>query len=507
MPIHHHATPEATSALAENHPEFDYRELGSTGLLTSQAGFGCYRVSTGAAHHGQAMEKALVGGINLIDTSANYADGGSEKLIGKVLDKLISAGKKKREEIIIVSKVGYLQGQNYTLSQERQSQGRPFEELVDFGEGLAHCIHPNFLEDQLDRTLSRLGLETIDFYLLHNPEYYLEWAKENRVDFGEARDEYYRRIQNAFEHLEKEVSKGRIQYYGVSSNTFPSQMENSDFTRLHTLWQLAEGISQNHHFKLAQLPFNLLETGAVLEVNQPDGQTVLDLAVSLNLGVLVNRPLNAMGAKSLIRLADVPPSKAYSTDDVIRYINTLNKSEKALFHRHLPALQLQVMLQNRIKEQLSVGTVLKHHWRNFSSYERWREIVSGNLRPRVQGVMDFLKPYCETDEALSDWVSAHTATFEKTLEAVGAGYAETAALRSQNIKQIVSAADADWAGDASLSQKAIRALRTTKGVTSVLVGMRRDVYVEDVLQELKQPAVPKNRTNAWRSLQQELKET
>ena len=129
--------------------------------------------------------------------------------------------------------------------------------------------------------------------------------------------------------------------------------------------------------------------------------------VHLNLGVLINRPLNALGSNGLTRLADIDASKDYSTDDVIRCIGELTKSETAFSHKWLPVLNLQVMLQNRIKEQLSVGNILKHHWRNFLTHERWRDMVSGNLRPRVQGVMDFLTPYCETDNELSKWVTSH----------------------------------------------------------------------------------------------------
>ena len=56
-----------------------------------------------------------------------------------------------------------------------------------------------------------------------------------------------------------------------------------------------------------QLPYNLLETGALLERNTPDG-TALEAAAKRGLGVLVNRPLNAMapGHGHLVRLADSP---------------------------------------------------------------------------------------------------------------------------------------------------------------------------------------------------------
>ena len=51
-------------------------------------------------------------------------------------------------------------------------------------------------------------------------------------------------------------------------------------------------------------------------------------------------------------------------------------------------------------------------------------------------------------------------------------------------KARVSSADADWAEAATLSQMALRALRSTLGITTVLVGMRQESYVDDVIEEL-----------------------
>jgi hypothetical protein len=271
-----YATPQTTQVHARKHHPLAFNYMAATQLTVSQAGFGCYRVSAGVRHHETALHRALCEGVNLIDTSANYADGGSETLVGQVLAKLIDSGDLRRDEIVVVSKVGYLQGQNYTLSLKRKQQGRPFPELVEYGEGFEHCIHPEFLQDQLTRSLERLGLETLDFYLLHNPEYYLEWAAKNGNPLESARAEYYRRLKIAFEFMEEEVARGRIRYYGISSNTFPSAAHQPDFTCLEALWKIARSPESGHHFRLIQLPFNLMEPGAVLEKNQPSGNTVIE---------------------------------------------------------------------------------------------------------------------------------------------------------------------------------------------------------------------------------------
>lgn len=499
-----HATGEATEAFAVKYHPRAFNHIGNTPLIVSQAGFGCYRVSTGVAHHQAALEKALRGGINLIDTSANYADGGSERLIGEVLEKLDASGEISRQEIVIVSKVGYLQGQNYALSRERKQQGRPFPELVDYHEGLEHCIHPEFLADQLDRSLKRLALETLDFYLLHNPEYYLSWAHKRGHALEEARCEYYRRIRNAFEYLEEAAAEGSVRYYGVSSNTFPIAEDQPDFTCLEKIWDIAESISAAHHFRLVQMPFNLMEPGAVLQKNQPCGDSVLKFAQRKGLGVLVNRPLNGFYNNQLVRLAQVPDCPGMSKDEVIRKIQFLAKSEKTLWMKILPSIDVPPGLRIRVREQMAVGETLKHHWLNFSSYENWREFKTGNFQPRIQGVMDFLEPYGSQNEDVSKWMASHRKRLEEAFKAVDSIYVGEASRRVDRIRRALAAADLAWAAEGTLSQKALRVIRSTLGVSCVLVGMRREEYVADVLTELGRPVGQDSRFESWRTLTEEL---
>ena len=139
----------AQRAIDEGNPDSAYRALGSTGLLTSSLGFGSYRIDAQTPEHSAALEKALLGGVNLIDTSTNYTDGSSETCIGKVLTR------HRREEIIVVSKVGYLQGQALTMARAREHGGTAFPEMVKYTDGCWHCIHPQFLADQLERSLRR----------------------------------------------------------------------------------------------------------------------------------------------------------------------------------------------------------------------------------------------------------------------------------------------------------------------------------------------------------------
>ena len=496
-----HATIDATADYAARNAPVAFLPLGRTGLTAGQAGFGGYRISSGVSHHATALSTALKSGINLIDTSANYADGGSETLVGEVLEGLTAAGQIQREQVIVVSKVGYLQGQNFALSRERKEQGRPFKDLVEYGEGREHCIHPEFIEDQLTRSLTRLNLETLDGYLLHNPEYFLGWARKTGMPPVEAQDTYYRRIRSAFEHLEAEVEKGRIRFYGISSNTFPAAADDPEFTCLKTVWDIAADVSSDHHFGLVQMPFNLLEPGAVLEANQPEGMSALSLAAEKKLGVLINRPLNAFAGGRLLRLTDLERTQRMDTNEIIAKIRALQKSEARFWRKILPRLDFPQPLKVRIKQQNDVADNLKHYWKNFGSYEKFRQMQTGVFRPRVQGVLEFLASLGRENEALDEWLAEHPVRLEEALDAVASVYVEEAAQQLNRIRHAVNGVDPDWGKPGTLSQKAFRALRSTAGVSTVLVGMRREAYVADILDELKRPLAQKDRGRSWTGLQ------
>ena len=293
----------AQRAIDQGIPASAYRAMGRTGLFTSSLGFGSYRIDDRTPEHASALEKALLGGVNLIDTSTNYTDGSSESCIGNVL------AQKQREELIVVSKVGYVQGQALALARTREQRGSAFPEMVKYTDGCWHCIHPEFLADQLGRSLGRLRVEKVDVYLLHNPEYFFTDATKRRkgAPVEMLQGEFYDRIRRAFSHLEDEVRSGRIGFYGVSSNTFAAPTSDPEATSLERMWTIAGEVTREHHFAVVQLPGNLFESGAMLTRNNlASTRTVLEFAREHDLAVLINRPLNAFYREQIIRLADTP---------------------------------------------------------------------------------------------------------------------------------------------------------------------------------------------------------
>ncbi len=119
------ATIEATKKRVENYPHVKFKNLGKTKFLTSICGIGCYRIDDSVAEHHKALELAIANGINLIDTSANYTDSGIEKLIGNVLKNAIGKGEILPDDLVIISKGGYLQGKNLKSAKEKEEAGNP----------------------------------------------------------------------------------------------------------------------------------------------------------------------------------------------------------------------------------------------------------------------------------------------------------------------------------------------------------------------------------------------
>jgi len=446
----------------------------------SSIGFGCYRVDSNIQEHYDALSKALTSGINVIDTSANYSDGGSEKLVGKVIDDLIAEGKIKRDKIVLVTKGGYIQGQNYKFALKLKDEGKPFSEVVEYADRLWHCISPEFLEDQIGRQLLRLNQSYVDVYLLHNPEYYLGWAKQNKIQLSEAREIYYDRIRRAFEFLEEKVKEGKILFYGISSNTFVKHSNDYEFTSLEKARDIANSISEDNHFKLIQFPFNLFEAGAITNKNQINNtETILELASKTDLKVLINRPLNAITSKGLVRLADFK-WEAFNEKDFIKQIKLVSLMEEDLLTEKLESEALDKNNRDNLEKLLTFGKLIDENWKYFGSIEHFNDVVSQLFAPRMDDLMNIFEEKISSSD-VKDFFRRYIKECYKLLNFVSNYYKMRAEKRSRLIHSLIDKnLDEKYYG-LTLSQKTILLLSSVEGVTSVLVGARKEIYVEDVI--------------------------
>lgn len=444
--------------------------MAGCGLPISRIGYGTYRIGLNNAEQAESLREALLHGINVIDTSANYGNGEAEECIGQVVRELMQEGKLKREDILLVSKVGYIQGQNM----DRYLAGTVrTPDTVEVASYLGHCIHPAFIQDQLGRSLARLGMPSLDVFLLHNPEYYLthnvpaQAGAISAEDLQTHRDEMDRRLLEAFKALEGEIAsgQGRIRSYGISSNSFSLPPEHPHFLRYDHLaamaMEAAKAVSpeaQVHHFSTIQLPANLLE--------QEGLHRAVQWAARTSLTVLINRPLNAFDDRMSLRLAEYPDSRPayhHARDALLQYIDAQKTALSGHEKDGYTLFQEEVGGIDAALAQKDLHSVLA--WEGISSrmvMPMLRRGLEATARPDktfdAEG-MRLAQEYLRACERLVSYLSGIHAReeIEKTL-----GFGPIPA-------------------EKSLQEFAIEFLLEHAGVSTVLLGCRNTRYVRDAI--------------------------
>ena len=401
----------------------------------AKIGFGTYRISDLNLEHIQAIRTAVEEGVDLIDTSTNYMDGAAERAIALAFQPLPT---KVIGDVEIVSKFGYMQGS--TL--QRIKDGEHFAETVEFAEHIFHCISPEFMRDQLTRSLERLNMDALDCYLIHNPEYFLFDELNKDLDRNEVLDRMFARIEQTFVALEQEVQNGRIKSYGVSSNSFAKVSNDPEFLPYEDLVTIAKRAaiaagSKEHHFTTIQLPINLLET---------EGLKCAAWAKKSGVRVLANRPLNAEANALMFRLA--------SYSEPHDYYHHLNE---VLEMTDDPALE-------SIHNMIAQLDDIKHKFGFVGEYEQF---LHTQVIPHFQKTLETL------DSSVVELLAESLDLFLQEYARMVAF--ECTKMTKVQLKEKVSECER------SLQACALEFLMHEENIDYILVGMRKPRYVMDVL--------------------------
>ncbi len=330
--------------------------------------------------------------------------------------------------------------------------------------------------------------------LLHNPEYFLSDAAHRGVDdLAALRTTFYERLQRAFAYFESQVAAGRLQSYGVSSNTVTASHDSPEAVSLSDVLDAAAAAaravgSESHHFRILQCPMNLFESGAALTPNTgPDGRhTVLEYAQEKGIAVLVNRPLNAMpaGGGDILRLAELP----FESEPVElgRQLDAVRALEKEYQDTIAPAVQ-QSGQGMTPAEFFTWAQELERVRPQIRGLEHWEQIEHHMIAPQVNQVLQTLPRYLSG--TLSEQWEAWRDRYLPALLTLLRGFRREATERSRTRTQAVAAALDPLLppprGGESLSRKVLWILASTPGVTCVLNGMRTPQYVNDALEVLR----------------------
>jgi aryl-alcohol dehydrogenase-like predicted oxidoreductase len=244
------------------------------GLVLSSIGVGTYLGEPDEATdkgYAAAVVAAVEGGFNVVDSAINYRLQRSERSVGAALRQLAAKGF-ARDEIVLCTKAGFLTPDGDMPDDANEYFAREYIEPGIFRpEDIAagcHCMMPRYLGDQLDRSRHNLGVDRVDVFYLHNPETQLSEV---------TREEFRRRIAEAFKFLESAVAAGKIGAYGVATwNAFREDPKSAGYLSLAWIEEIArEAGGAEHHFRFVQLPLNLAMPEALLRPNQVvEGKTM-----------------------------------------------------------------------------------------------------------------------------------------------------------------------------------------------------------------------------------------
>ncbi|MBA4853738.1 aldo/keto reductase [Emticicia sp. BO119] len=176
-------------------------KLGNQGLIASQMGLGCMGMSefygnTDEAESLRTINRAIDSGVNFLDTADMYGPFKNEILLSKVL-------KDRRKEVVLATKFGIVR--NATDPTVRGFNGSP-----------------EYCKKACERSLQRLGIETIDLYYLH------------RVDQNVP-------IEETVGAMADLVKEGKVRYIGLSEAapvTLRKAFKEHPITALQTEYSL-----------------------------------------------------------------------------------------------------------------------------------------------------------------------------------------------------------------------------------------------------------------------------
>jgi len=204
-----------------------------------------------------AVARALESGVNVFDTALAYRMQKSERNLGAALRRAIASGSVARDEVLVISKGGYLALDCDHVHSEVQAGVYLYDTyvrtgLVDPAQTVngSHSLEPAFIRDQIERSRRNLGLATLDVYCVQNPELHLH-------DKGP--DAFRHILRKLVGVLEQAVADGWIAAWGVSTwNGFFTPYTDKGHLSLSELFDVALEVGgADHHMRAIQFPYSV----------------------------------------------------------------------------------------------------------------------------------------------------------------------------------------------------------------------------------------------------------
>ncbi|KAI8596997.1 NADP-dependent oxidoreductase domain-containing protein [Dissophora ornata] len=491
------ATPDATAAFLAKHPALPTATIPKRGLVLSKLGFGAYRVNDSQPAHRAALVKAIQAGVNVIDTSSHFGHGASETFVGNTLQDLFKQDKIKREQVVVVSKAGFILppplSTTTTTTASSSSMKDSLESVPSYAkisDSSYHSIHPSYLKSQITASLERLKLEKLDIFMLNNPERMLG---DNHLPGGFSKSRLYKEIAEAFVYLDEEVAEGRIGGYGICSNAL-HMPTTEDHLSLKAIVKTRQDFGwKSENFVAIQVPLNLFEREAVTDVFP--AKSLAREAKEFNIFMFTNRPLNAIAGGQIVTLEN--KGQHSRQEKSAKLLETLDLSFTSL-------AEMELDIKDMIEEE---SLALKFVWsevlsenlsRLSSNYFAAKHFLEREVLPAIDRDLKFLEdstkgPDQDRDDkdAILSWIDRYRKEAKSLTTDISAFCQLDSDKRNDELNLVLGLVCRDFVSDVGphkvenigspLSTKSIQFCTAHENVGCTLVGMRTPEYVYDAV--------------------------
>ncbi|KAG0061965.1 hypothetical protein BGZ89_011021 [Linnemannia elongata] len=480
------ATADATAAFMSRHPALPTATLPKRGLVLSKLGFGAYRVNSSQSAHKAALIKAVQAGVNVIDTSSHFGHGASEKFIGETLGDLFKQDAIKREQVVVVSKAGFI------LPPTTEFPSQDLENVPSYAAISStsyHSIHPNYLKAQISQSLDRLKLEKLDIFMLNNPERMLG---DRMLPGGFSKSRLYKEIAEAFAYLDTEVEAGRIGGYGICSNALHIPT-TEDHLSLKTILKTRQDFGWKlENFVAVQAPFNLFERDLITDTEST--KSLAAEAKENNIFVFTNRPLNAIAAGQIVTLEN--KGQHNRQENSVKLLETLDLGFSSLANMELDikdmieeeSLAMKFVWSEVLSENLS---------RLSSNYFAAKHFLEREVLPAIDRDLKILEdstrdqPDLEDKDAILTWIHRYRREAQSLTKDIGLFCQLDSDKRNDELNLVLGLICREFVSDVGenkvddigspLSTKSIQYCIAHENVGCTLVGMRTPDYVHDAV--------------------------
>jgi hypothetical protein len=174
--------------------------------------------------------------------------------------------------------------------------------------------------------------------------------------------------------------------------------------------------------------------------------------------------------------------------------------EDEFLKEYLPVLNLTEDIKENISAFLKAGVMLKDNWKNFGSIENFNDIKKRFLIPRVNSALSTVTYSANVTEEMKNKLDTIAKQINKLMLIIDSIYGLMANINSKKIHDALNEKiESEDLRKLPLSQKAMLMITSLDEIDCVLVGMRQNKYVDDVIESMKSLKI-ENASEVWKQL-------